>query len=308
MLWLRTSDNPQRRPGRAGVNARTGKPNLAEGYAPATINHALSVISVFYQFAAEQGEGPIVNPVPEARRGSSWRRKLAFDEEFALPRRAPYRQRQPDRLRRSVNDGLLAEVFDALGCDRDRALIAFYLSSGARPSELLGLRHADVDWGSHTITVVSKGSRAREVIPAAPDAFVWLRLYLEADHRGEVAMNAPVWWTRRQPRRPLTYGAVRAMLQRVNNHIGTNMTLHDLRHTCAFRLASDPALSLVDIQAVLRHRRLSTTQRYVQPDLHEVIGRVRAHHQRSDPVRGTEPTETGWAFERDDLAVLFGHR
>ena len=132
VLWLRTSDNPQRRPGRAGVNARTGKPNLAEGYAPATINHALSVISVFYQFAAEQGEGPIVNPVPEAQRGSSWRRKLAFDEEFALPRRAPYRQRQPDRLRRSVNDELLAEVFDSLDCDRDRALIAFYLSSGAR--------------------------------------------------------------------------------------------------------------------------------------------------------------------------------
>ena len=109
-------------------------------------------------------------------------------------------------------------------------------------------------------------------------------------------MYVPVWWTRRQPRRPLTYGAVRAVLQRVNDHIGTNMTLHDLRHTCVFggqrpgtirgrhpgRVASS---STVD----------DATRR--QPDLDEVIGRVRAHHQRSDPVVGTEPTETGWAFD-----------
>jgi site-specific recombinase XerD len=83
VLWLRTSDNPQRRPGRAGgVNPRTDKPNLVEGYAPATINHALSVISIFYQFAAEQGEGPVVNPVPEVRQGSSKWRNLALEAEF----------------------------------------------------------------------------------------------------------------------------------------------------------------------------------------------------------------------------------
>jgi hypothetical protein len=57
---------------------------------------------------------------------------------------------------------------------------------------------------------------------------------------------------------------------------------------------------------VLRHRRLATTQRYVQPDLDEVIDRVRAHHERSEREVVTEPRPAGWAFDRNDLAVLFG--
>jgi hypothetical protein len=48
--WMRTAGNYQRvrtRPDSSApgtVNVRTGKPTLAAGYAPATINHALSVI------------------------------------------------------------------------------------------------------------------------------------------------------------------------------------------------------------------------------------------------------------------------
>ena len=65
--WLRAARNPQRRrssgiqPG--AVNLRTGKAALPEGYAPSTINHALSVLSGFYAFHAHYGRGPAVNPV-----------------------------------------------------------------------------------------------------------------------------------------------------------------------------------------------------------------------------------------------------
>lgn len=46
--WMRAAVNPQRRGGRAGsVNPRTGKRALSAGYAPATINHALNVLSSF---------------------------------------------------------------------------------------------------------------------------------------------------------------------------------------------------------------------------------------------------------------------
>jgi len=70
--WLRSAPNPQRRrrsatadaPG--SVNPRTGKPNLRTGYAPRTINHALSVVSGFYEFHGHLGGGPVVNPVPSS--------------------------------------------------------------------------------------------------------------------------------------------------------------------------------------------------------------------------------------------------
>ncbi|MFE3377320.1 site-specific integrase, partial [Streptomyces anulatus] len=49
--WLRTAPNPQRRrtrpeaPQPGSVNPRTGKRYLKAGYAPATINHALTVVA-----------------------------------------------------------------------------------------------------------------------------------------------------------------------------------------------------------------------------------------------------------------------
>src|SRR3546814_970028 len=53
--WMRTAENPQRHrnpstsTSAASVNHRTGKRALGSGYAPATINHTLSVLSSFYE-------------------------------------------------------------------------------------------------------------------------------------------------------------------------------------------------------------------------------------------------------------------
>lgn len=55
--------------------------------------------------------------------------------------------------------------------------MAFWVSTGARASELLGATAGDVDPGQQLITVMGKGTRVMQPLPAAPDAFVWLRLY-----------------------------------------------------------------------------------------------------------------------------------
>jgi integrase len=75
--------------------------------------------------------------------------------------------------------------------------VEFYVSSGARASELLGLGLEDIDWGGQLIYVVSKGTRARQPVPAFPDAFRYLRLYLAADR----LPGSPVWRTRRGEQR-----------------------------------------------------------------------------------------------------------
>jgi integrase len=48
-----------------------------------------------------------------------------------------YRPRVPSRIPRSVPDEEFNEIFAALPSHRDRALVAFYVSTGARASELL---------------------------------------------------------------------------------------------------------------------------------------------------------------------------
>ena len=49
------------------------------------------------------------------------------------------------------------------------------------------------------------------------------------------------------------------MFTRAAAALGANWTLHDLRHTAAYRMARDPQLPLTDVQWVLGHAHLSTT-------------------------------------------------
>ena len=119
----------------------------------------------------------------------------------------------------------------------------------------------------------------------------------------------PLWWTLRRPFRALNYHAARAMFGRANAALGANWTLHDLRHSAAYRMARDPDMPLTDVQWVLGHAHLSTTQLYVSAPLEDVIESVLAHHrrQRDDRFRSAPP-ESPPAYRRETLDVLFGRR
>jgi integrase len=303
--WLRSAPNPQRRridPGAApagSVNLKTGKPLLRAGYAPSTINHALSVLAAFYAFHLHFGRGPLVNPVPEAAERRLLLSHRSPLEAVPATRRAPLRQRMPDQAPRSIPEPLWAELFAEMGNHRDRALLAFYVSSAARASELLGLLGGRVDWAGQRIWVISKGTRVLEALPASPEAFRYLAWYL--DEHGTVGTDEPVWRTLRGKPRPLTYWAMRRVLQRAAERLGANWTLHDLRHTAADRMAADPAMTLVEVQAVLRHRQLSTTERYLRPRPEELFDKMAAHYARKTP----DPVFT-IGYDADDIKAVFG--
>jgi integrase len=274
------------------------------GYAPATINHALAVVKMFYADRISAGDGPVVNPVPDAahRAGRKIQAHHNPMDAYRPGRRAPLRQKVPDRVPRSLPDHLFDALFAVMRCDRDRALLAFYVSTGARASELLGVTVDRVDPGEQGIGVYRKGSGRLHWLPASADAFVWLRLYERHAHRpaGETAL----WLTRRQPVRPLTYPAARRMLQRANESLGTGWTLHDLRHTAAQRMIDDPGLSLTDVQWVLGHAHLSTTQLYLRPRPEEVVARVLEHHRTRTERPILAPPAGG--YSADVLETLLG--
>jgi hypothetical protein len=63
----------------------------------------------------------------------------------------------------------------------------------------------DADPGQQMITVVRKGSRGVQQLPASPDAFAWLRLYQQQMRGGVPAgRRQPLWWTLRPPLAPLS--------------------------------------------------------------------------------------------------------
>jgi site-specific recombinase XerD len=172
----------------------------------------------------------------------------------------------------------------------------------------LGAKQGDADPGQQLITVVRKGSRALQPLPASPDAFVWLRLYQQQmDGRVPTGGDEPLWWTRRRPFRELSYHAAYRMFTRVNATIGTSWTLHDLRHSAAYRMARDPQVPLTDVQWVLGHAQLSTTQLYVTAPAEDVIASVLAHYARRDGQDNGagQREEPAVAYRRESLDVLF---
>jgi integrase len=288
-------------------NAVTGKPSRGDRYEAATVAHCESVLRGFYDFHLEAGSGPMVNPFPLARHRRAGRAHARHNpmDSFSGQRAGRYRPKVVARAPRCIPDERFDALFAQLGSHRDRALVAFWVSTGARASELLGATVGDGDPGQQLITVMRKGTRVLQPLPAAPDAFVWLRLY-QAQLSGLVpaGRDEPLWWTLRRPFRALSYDAARAMFTRANAALGANWSLHDLRHTAAYRMARDPQMPLTDVQWVLGHAHLSTTQRYLNPVTEDVIAGVLAFHARQRDPDPAAPPASG--YRPESLQILFG--
>ena len=319
--WVRVADKPVRphwrhrdggvadTAGRAvagTVNAVTGKRAPGRRYSAATLAHCESVLRGFYDFHLEAGTGPMLNPFPLARgrRGREGAHRSPMETPVGEVT-GRYRSKVVTRTPRCIPDDRFEELFAGLGSHRDRALVAFWVSTGARALELLGATVGDADPGQQLITVVRKGTRRLQQLPASPDAFVWLRLS-QAQVHGLVPAGAdqPLWWTLRKPLRALTYDAARAMFTRAAAARGANWTIHDLRHSAAYRMARDPGMPLVDLQWVMGHAHLSTTQKYLNPLTDEVIAGVLAFHDRQQG-RERRPTPAP-EYRTESLKVLFG--
>ena len=313
--WMQISGKPVRNHWRSISSAKSstvtaltaGKP-----YAPSVRAHSETVLRCFYDFHLESGSGPVLNPFPlvRSRRGGRAHAHHNPMDPYRPERTGLYRPTIPTRIPRSIRDEEFNEIFARLPSHRDRAMVAFYVSTGARASELLSATLGGTDPGRQLITVVRKGSRESQELPASPDAFVWLRLYqVEMGALIASGRRQPLWWTSRQPVRPLTYHAVHRMFERAVAQVGGSATLHSLRHTAAYRMAEDPTLPLTDVQLVLGHALLTTTQIYLTPRKEDVIRRVLAHHaqQTRQAAERVVPLPAP-GYRSETLQVLFGSR
>ncbi|WP_227013333.1 MULTISPECIES: tyrosine-type recombinase/integrase [unclassified Pseudonocardia] len=349
VLWLRRATKPgasRRRESAvtAGtVNPVTRKAYPGDGYAARTVRHSNAVLRAFYEFwIDERGGGPLVNPVPRERDRSGQRAGAHHNPlgPFTPRPRLRYNPRLPRSRPRAMPDEQWESLFEALRSDRDRAMVAMAVSSGARIGELLGVRGADLDWGEQLVRVHRKGSNAQQWLPVSGETFVWLRLYIE-QLGGEVGPGEPLWQTLRRRhrgpvlrgvdgatvdgtppsgpitavtisggsevrgRKPLSYDAWRAVMRRANAVLGTNWSMHDLRHTCALRMIRDDRLSLRDVQTVLGHAHLTTTQQYLCDDESVVLGRVHEHLARLGEPAPVAPARAA-DYAAEDMAILLG--
>jgi integrase len=96
------------------------------------------------------------------------------------------------------------------------------------------------------------------------------------------------------------------VFNKANAALGANWTLHDLRHSAAKRMVRDPHLTLADVQWVLGHAHITTTEIYTAPTPDEVIAHVLAHHERQRTERSKPAAPPAPGYRAEVLATLFG--
>jgi integrase/recombinase XerC len=157
--------------------------------------------------------------------------------------------------------------------ERDRLLLALFAYAGLRRSELLGLDWEDVDLERRLIHVRrAKGGRQRNV-PLHPALVPLVLDYMAV--RGSDAFG-PLF-VGVQGRR-LTQTIMTATFVRYAEAAGVRerkrVTPHTLRHVFASELLHAGA-NLRQIQELLGHKHLDSTQRYTRVNAHELRGAVK---------------------------------
>ena len=187
----------------------------------------------------------------------------------------------PHSLGEHEVEALLAapDTADTLGL-RDRAMLEVLYASGLRVSELVGLRHEQVNLRQGVLRIVGKGSKER-LVPIGDEAVNWLQRYL-LEARGELVRGRPsdqVFVSRKAG--GMTRQAFWYRLRQYAEQAGIRGPLspHTLRHAFATHLVNHGA-DLRVVQMLLGHSDLSTTQIYTHVARQRLKQIHRTHHPR----------------------------
>ena len=158
---------------------------------------------------------------------------------------------------------------------RDRAILELLYATGIRVSELVGMNLRDIDLKNKLLRVFGKRRKER-IVPFGDPAANALANYLIV--REKFLLNAPASKRDAQPL-ILNYQGTRMTTRSVGRLVEKYIRLcagihdispHALRHSFATHLL-DSGADLRDIQALLGHARLSTTQIYTHVSMEKLI-------------------------------------
>jgi integrase/recombinase XerC len=157
---------------------------------------------------------------------------------------------------------------------RDRAILELLYASGLRVSELVGLDLGDIDRAGQMLRVLGKGRKER-IVPFGKNAKTALEAYWpvrdEILNRPEAKPEVQAVFLNQYASR-LGTRSVRAIVKKYSRLADVNWDLHphSLRHAFATHLLADGA-DLRAIQELLGHVSLSTTQRYTQASIQQLM-------------------------------------
>lgn len=228
---------------------------------PVTIRRKLAAVRSLFQFLTRRG---------------------VVDVNFARLVRTP---KAPKTLPRVLSAEQTNTLIDEIAAGkierpypaRDLAIFELLYGCGVRVSELVGANLDDFDWSGQWLRVRGKGRKERQV-PFGEKAADSLQCYLSK--RDAAPGTTAVFLNHRGAR--INDRTVRKIVKFYAAALLGDSSIHphSFRHAYATHLLSDGA-DLRAIQELLGHARLSTTQKYTQVSLNDLMAVYDKAHPRA---------------------------
>jgi integrase/recombinase XerD len=223
----------------------------ASGRSPATVARAMAAVSSFYTYWLRED---VVrrNPAEHATR----------PELSKAPGSIALTERQAALLVKHVNE------IASRGDMRPAVIVRLLAETGMRVSELCGAAVTDlsISSGNHILTVTRKGGKQQDLV-ITPSTRELVTAYLDGRSAGYLVETRQA--LRRDGDGSVTRSYVRELVRRIAREAGLGpevagrMSPHVFRHSCATLLA-EFNVPVPQIQALLGHSVISSTQRYIQ--------------------------------------------
>jgi integrase/recombinase XerC len=233
---------------------------MSDGYSRGSINRKMSSLKSFYKYHLKNGD-IVMNPMDRLRSVKKERKLPVFVHE--------------DKLSELFDKQDFKQDFPGL---RDLLMLELLYTTGIRLSELLNLRHADVDTGGNTIRVTGKRDKQRMIPLLEHVKQTYLRYCMEKEkHFGaEVSGEVLVTGKGKKPYPGFVYRRVIFYLRKVTTR--SKKSPHVLRHSFATHML-DHGADLNAIKEILGHASLAATQVYT----HNTIEKIKSIYKQAHP-------------------------
>lgn len=218
-----------------------------------------------------------VNGVPETRH--AYYRTLKAFYRFASRRHGfpnPIEQIAPPIVPKKVMPTLeprqMMQLLNLAISPRDKALITLFIDSGARTSELAGLRRQDINENSIHVS----GKTGEREIPISEETRRMLLTLVSADSENSFIFTGDKG---RQLTRFGVYKVVRRIMTKAGIQ-GTKLGGHRLRHSFGKGYLVNGG-DVRSLQQIMGHANITTTEKYTALNLSDTIEK----HQRFTPLR-----------------------
>ncbi len=231
-----------------------------------SVNRKISTLKSFYKFLLKEGllqENPM--------------------NKIVSPKTA---KRTPVFIEKDKIDMLLDEVDFGNGFPavRDKLIVEMFYSTGIRLSELINIRHKDIDVYSNTLKVLGKRNKQR-ILPFTKHLKALISDYTKAKEemfsdKGPDNFNEHFFVTEKGEKvyPELVYRIVHSCLEKVSTV--KKKSPHVLRHTFATHMLNNGA-DLNAIKELLGHANLSATQIYTHNTFEKLKNIYKQAHPRA---------------------------